>query len=455
MATLVLWVRPRLSESESEAEGFDMTNSSNFRMLKDEKGQPIMGETLRIVDVKPSDAGLYFCVGKTNSDMTPGFLHLTVLDRNAAILDRPKNLTVRKGESATFSCHTHIELHRHTSWVRLMGDDIVELSDGRESLRIDNVTEADAGVYACVVGNDEANFQEVAHLEVVESVLPPVALPPVPIVQEHKMSIIAGTLSLVAVGLFLGVLFMFRRYQQERFKKQQAIANAHSITQWTKKVIIERQAAHFDADAPIVAPVIRIEKLQSSSPEVLNNRSRLGSENTTLTTVSEYELPLDLEWEFPRSQLHLGATLGEGAFGKVVKADAVNLRGDGETVVVAVKMLKEGHTDAEMIDLVSEMDMMKMIGRHENVINIINLLGVCTQDGPLYVIVEYAENGNLRDYLRQFSDGGGGGSGNDGYERPNSSRPTISARQLISFARQVRSQTIISVVFLPPISSFS
>ena len=39
-------------------------------------------------------------------------------------------------------------------------------------------------------------------------------------------------------------------------------------------------------------------------------------------------------------------------------------------------MLKEGHTDQQMIDLVSEMDMMKMIGRH---INIINLLGVCTQ----------------------------------------------------------------------------
>ena len=39
-------------------------------------------------------------------------------------------------------------------------------------------------------------------------------------------------------------------------------------------------------------------------------------------------------------------------------------------------MLKEGHTDQDMIDLVSEMDMMKMIGRH---MNIINLLSVCTQ----------------------------------------------------------------------------
>ena len=56
----------------------------------------------------------------------------------------------------------------------------------------------------------------------------------------------------------------------------------------------------------------------------------------------------------------------------------------GETTTVAVKMLKEGHTDQDMIDLVSEMDMIKMIGRH---MNIINLLAVCTQGKfGLYII---------------------------------------------------------------------
>ena len=61
---------------------------------------------------------------------------------------------------------------------------------------------------------------------------------------------------------------------------------------------------------------------------------------------------------------------------QVVQAEAQHLHSHGETTTVAVKMLKEGHTDQDMIDLVSEMDMMKMIGRH---INIINLLAVCTQ----------------------------------------------------------------------------
>ncbi|KAG7230089.1 hypothetical protein INR49_009809 [Caranx melampygus] len=60
-------------------------------------------------------------------------------------------------------------------------------------------------------------------------------------------------------------------------------------------------------------------------------------------------------------------------------------------------MLKDDATEKDLSDLVSEMEMMKMIGKHKN---IINLLGACTQDGPLYVIVEYASKGNLREYLR-------------------------------------------------------
>ena len=160
------------------------------------------------------------------------------------------------------------------------------------------------------------------------------------------------------------------------------------------------------------------------------HRARLG---TDLTSVSEYELPLDSKWEFPRQQLSLGKSLGEGAFGHVVQAQADGIVKSGVSTTVAVKMLKgiwfidwldgrkagidltdrllfsslEGHTDTELMDLVSEMEMMKMIGKH---INILNLLGCCTQDGPLYVIVEFAPHGNLRDFLRQHRP-------SSGYER--------------------------------------
>lgn len=65
---------------------------------------------------------------------------------------------------------------------------------------------------------------------------------------------------------------------------------------------------------------------------------RLSSD---LTALSEYEIPLDREWEFPRDRLTVGKTLGEGAFGVVMEAEAVGIMGkkSGHTTV-AVKHLK-------------------------------------------------------------------------------------------------------------------
>lgn len=43
----------------------------------------------------------------------------------------------------------------------------------------------------------------------------------------------------------------------------------------------------------------------------------------------------------------------------------------------------EDASDQELQDLVSEMNVMKSIGKHKN---IVNLLGVCTQDGTFLLI---------------------------------------------------------------------
>jgi len=80
---------------------------------------------------------------------------------------------------------------------------------------------------------------------------------------------------------------------------------------------------------------------------------------------------------------------------------SINEEDSSEWTSCAIKMLKEGHTDSELKDLVQEMTTMKQIGKHENVIS---LLGTCVRPGrgsPFYVIVELASKGSLKNYLKQ------------------------------------------------------
>lgn len=168
--------------------------------------------------------------------------------------------------------------------------------------------------------------------------------------------------------------------------KHRAMETVH---QWTKKIIIVKPMADSTNPQEMQIPIVKIEKQRTTMIQ--------SSQNTDQNPFSEYEFPLDSNWEFPRNNLSLGATLGEGAYGRVVMAEANGLMKNPSSSIVAVKMVKDEHTDVEMASLVREMEVMKMIGKH---INIINLLGCCSQDGPLYVIVEFAPYGNLKDFLK-------------------------------------------------------
>ena len=48
---------------------------------------------------------------------------------------------------------------------------------------------------------------------------------------------------------------------------------------------------------------------------------------------------------------------------------AVQEQSSSQSVQVAVKMLKENHSDSDLADLVKEMEILKAIGNHPNVVN--------------------------------------------------------------------------------------
>ncbi|XP_036293917.1 proto-oncogene tyrosine-protein kinase receptor Ret isoform X1 [Pipistrellus kuhlii] len=154
-------------------------------------------------------------------------------------------------------------------------------------------------------------------------------------------------------------------------------------------------------------------------------------------SVDAFKIPEDPKWEFPRKNLVLGKTLGEGEFGKVVEATAFRLKGKAGYTTVAVKMLKENASPNELRDLLSEFNLLKQVNHP----NVIKLYGACSQDGPLLLIVEYAKYGSLRGFLRESRKVGPGyvgsrGSRNSSY-LDNPDERALTMGDLISFAWQI------------------
>nr|XP_020032900.1 fibroblast growth factor receptor 3 isoform X4 [Castor canadensis] len=253
----------------------------------------------------------------------------------------------------------------------------IKLRHQQWSLVMESVVPSDRGNYTCVVENKFGSIRQTYTLDVLER-------------SPHRPILQAGLPANQTAVLGSDVEFHCKVY-----------SDAQPHIQWLKHVEVNGSKVGPDGTPYVTVLKVSLESnssMNSNTPLVRIARLSSG-EGPMLANVSELELPADPKWELSRALLTLGKPLGEGCFGQVVMAEAIGIDKDraAKPVTVAVKMLKDDATDKDLSDLVSEMEMMKMIGKHKN---IINLLGACTQGGPLYVLVEYAAKGNLREYLR-------------------------------------------------------
>ncbi|XP_032082755.1 fibroblast growth factor receptor 3-like isoform X3 [Thamnophis elegans] len=358
--------------------------------------------SLVMESVVPSDRGNYTCVVQNKYGVIWHTYLLDVLERSPhrPILQAglPANQTVVVGSNVEFHCKVYSDAQPHIQWLKHVevngskyGPDgtpyvsvlkscVSKNAEADVNLNLFNVTQQDEGEYLCrannFIGRAEKSFW--LHIHKPEAAEKRVA-------RKDSSSFYAGILSYgVAFALSILVAVMVMIYKIKRPAKK--AMNASAVQKVSKFPLKRQVSLESNSSMNSNTPLVRITRLSSS-------------EGAMLANVSELELPADPKWELARSRLTLGKPLGEGCFGQVVMAEAMGIDKEkpSQPVTVAVKMLKDDATDKDLSDLVSEMEMMKMIGKHKN---IINLLGACTQDGPLYVLVEYASKGNLREYLR-------------------------------------------------------
>ncbi|XP_024242963.2 fibroblast growth factor receptor 2 isoform X1 [Oncorhynchus tshawytscha] len=384
-----------------------LKNSRPFRQEDRMGGYKVRHQhwTLIMESVVPSDKGNYTCLVENAYGTINHTYTLDVVERSPhrPILQAglPANTSVNVGEDARFVCKVYSDAQPHIQWlqhiqkngsrtgpdghpyVRVLKTAGVNTTDKEiEVLYLPNVTYEDAGEYTCLAGNSIGISYHTAWLTVLPA---------------NKEETVTGLTSpdyveiaIYCIGVFLiaCMVVIVVVCRMRNTAKKPDFGNQPAVHKLSKQIPLRRQVTVSNDSSS---------SMNSSTPlvRITTRRSSAGHDDP----IPEYDLPEDPRWEFSRDRLTLGKPLGEGCFGQVVMAEALGIDKDKpkEAVTVAVKMLKDDATEKDLSDLVSEMEMMKMIGKHKN---IINLLGACTQDGPLYVIVEYASKGNLREYLR-------------------------------------------------------
>ncbi|XP_067037569.1 fibroblast growth factor receptor 2-like isoform X3 [Acropora muricata] len=389
---------------------------------------------LRLKELRLTDSGEYTCIVSNPYGSINRTYNLQVISgkhETRPILQSnfPKNVTAKTGAHAHMSCFVlysatipdfrwwkwnksitslqNIEdsSHTYTPYKVIDSHLYKTILDGRKygvELRINNVTEDDFGLYTCFVSNHIGYSYNSAFLSRKETLTQSSRIgreenSAVIVAKDKKegkgREIQSSTLPVVLMPIaFIAVVlgFCYCKELGEKFPEpNMGNIEAETLTLLTSE-------ANPPGQTDIVLRLSSSESFTSKSP--LSNRSSRLSASEINTNMKEEVCQAHCnEWEIDRSLLTIREHLGEGAFGLVMKADAVGLPDMPSTCSVAVKMQKADSTGKVIDDLLSEADTMKKIGKHKN---IISLIGACTQNGPLFVVVEYAPFGNLRQFLR-------------------------------------------------------
>lgn len=250
---------------------------------------------------------------------------------------------------------------------------------------------------------------------------PPVAVTPStagpnprPNVTELVLTFLPVVMLCLALGVLAVTAFLFRRRICKSKKKP------------TKEDLKKKNSSGLVAggEEPMMLH-------QWQSPRAFSNR--YTSWDTQLSeAVPQQEAPglpakVQDRWEFPRHQIKVFSILGEGCFGQVWKCEATNISGHEGPTIVAVKTLKENAGERERTDLLQELQVMKSLEPHPNVVK---LLGCCTEKEPFFVIMEYVSLGKLQSFLRSSR-------AQRSYDNLHGKSGSLTSRQLTSFCYQV------------------
>ncbi|KAL5004286.1 hypothetical protein ScPMuIL_017742 [Solemya velum] len=129
------------------------------------------------------------------------------------------------------------------------------------------------------------------------------------------------------------------------------------------------------------------------------------------------------EWEVEREKIKVIRELGQGSFGMVYEGIAADMVPGKPEMRVAVKTMNKSSANVNAATFLKEASIMKEFDCY----HVVKLLGVVSQGEPVYVVMEYMENGDLKSYLRSHRP--------DDEDNPDNTPPPL--RQILQMAGEI------------------
>lgn len=334
---------------------------------------------LNFINVKRSDAGNYTCIA---SNRLQGEIRALVA-LNVAVYIRfkvePDNTTVYQGHSAILHCQASGDPEPYIHWA--VKDKPLEISKNRRfrkmpngSLLITDVSAEDTGRYTCVAGNSCNIKGRVAQLYVVDKPMHRGEndddKAPYKMIQTIGLSVGAAVAYIIIV---LGLMFYC--------KKRRSAKRLHKGGDGEEP---EMECLNGGA----------VQHNGHTTTEI-QEEVALTNMGTLATTEKRHSHINSDKLHFPRSSLQTITTLGKGEFGEVLLSKARGVDDSEEETVVLVKSLQT-RDEALQQDFRREAEMFAKLSHP----NVARLLGLCKETEPHYMILEYYDLGDLKQFLR-------------------------------------------------------